>query len=145
MKAIIAALFLVTSINAVATERGKPQQGTSANAGAVALAGGGSGTATGTGGSNGGNDMNFIALPSTTSAVATSGNVAVICPLITVVSEANQVLFGLHSKSEIGVKPARINLVCVLYHNALQTNNPSDWKAFVDYAKEQDDLAKAEK
>jgi hypothetical protein len=140
MKAIIAALFLVASINAVATERGN---NSSANAGAVALAGGGSGTGTGTGGSSGGNDTNFIALPSTTSAVATSGNVGVICPLITVVSEANQVLFGLHSKSEIGVKPARVNFVCVLYHNAIASDKPEDWKAFVDYAKEQDDLAKA--
>jgi hypothetical protein len=138
MKAIIAALFLVASINAVATER---SNGSSANAGAAALAGGGSGT--GTGGNSGGNDTNFIALPSTTSAVATSGNVGVICPLITVVSEANQVLFGLHSKSEIGVKPARVNFVCVLYHNAIASDKPEDWKAFVDYAKEQDDLAKA--
>jgi hypothetical protein len=142
MKAIIAALFLVTSINAVATERGNPLTGSSAssNASAGAIASTGNSSASG---SNGGNDTNFIALPSTTSAVATSGNAGVICPLITVVSEASQVLFGLHSKSEIGVKPARVNFVCALYHNAVATGKPEDWKAFVDYAKEQDDLAKA--
>lgn len=117
MKAIITALFLTASLNAMATGY-KPNQGASAlagaNAGAIASGGNAS-----TSSNNGGNDMNFLALPSTTSATATSGNVNIVCPIMTVVSDAKQYLFGAYSKSEIAKEPARINYVCVLYHNAI--------------------------
>jgi hypothetical protein len=104
-----------------------------ATAGAAALAGGGSGT-----GGNSSTDNNLFVLPSTTSANASSGNVQLICPIITVVSKGRQVLFGAYSSSDIAAEPARINYICVLYHNALQSDSDADWKAFVDYAASQE-------
>lgn len=123
--------MLLASFNAMATDE---RRGNSVSAGAKALAGGGAGgvgTGTGTGGDS---ETNFFALPSTTSAQATSGNVDIVCPLITAKSKAKQYAFGLYSESTIADEPAVINGVCVLYHVATRTGQLSDWQNLLDYS-----------
>jgi hypothetical protein len=114
-----------------------PERGNSieVNAGAKALGG------TGTGGDSDTRN-NLLMLPSTTSSMATSGNVNIVCPVISVVSKSSAWGWGAHSKAEIAVEPARINYICVYYHNAVQSGLPEDWKRFVDYAEAQEKAGK---
>jgi hypothetical protein len=79
-------------------------------------------------------DFSFLALPSTTSATATSGNVAKDCPLITVKSKGVQALFGLYSDSEIAEQPAEVNGVCVFFHIATTSGRAEDWQRFLNYS-----------
>jgi hypothetical protein len=136
----LAVIALLTSPAFVkATERGSPLTGSNASASAGAIASTGNSNA---GGGNTNTDNNMLMLPSSTAAVANSGNVNIVCPVISVVSKASGWGWGAHSKSEIATEPARINYICVLYHNALQSGSKDDWKAFVDYAASQEAIAK---
>jgi hypothetical protein len=129
---LLAALAIAFSFNAYA---GKDEHG-NLNQGANALAGATGGNAAGGNATGGDSDtnLNLLVLPSTTSATATSGNVAIVCPIITVKSKGRQVLFGLHSDSVIAEEPARVNGICVLYHKAIETGAAEDWNNFVKYA-----------
>lgn len=136
-KLLTLALMAIT-FNANATNYGNPLQGSSAEAYAGAAAGAEGGNATGGNSSGGDSDTNILTLPSTTSAVATSGNVAVNCQIITVKSKAKQYLFGLYSKADIADEEARINGVCILFHVATRTGAKSDWQNLIDYAAKTD-------
>ncbi len=94
-------------------------------------------------GGNSGAKVNFnqrFQLPASTSANIASGNVAVICPIITAKSKAKQIGWGGYSDSKVGVDPATVNGVCVFYHRAMQSGLSSDWDNFINYAIKADPL-----
>jgi hypothetical protein len=119
MKKTIIAIMLLASFNAMATdERSIGAGGLTSNPSF----------------NDGDIKNNLFVLPSTTSALATSGNVDIVCPLITAKSKAKQYAFGLYSESTIADEPAVINGVCVLYHVATRTGQLSDWQNLLDYS-----------
>lgn len=133
MKKIVLVIALLTAINAHATWDG----GNALTQSQGQAAYGAGGDADATGGDAGGSRNNLLML-STTSAEANSGNVPIVCPVITAKSKAKQFLFGAYSNSEIGTDPAQVNSICVLYHYAKETGSLKAWDAFLEYARKVD-------